>query len=497
MEAAIRAEQQRRQALAQQNAEKMAQPVQQKAKGGQPSLDTMRLALNQQGMYSPLEKAAMSVPRTKGTPAEFMAEISKQPGFRKEEVEDRKISLPEQKMTKAEMLAHIQSHEAPKLQERVFGGNDYLKALDEAAQQIIGDPYASFDDLHGRDRDKARIQVESEWGYDPETKHEKWRLPGGENYREVLLKLPQRGLNEAQQRILMNYEADVRRGAQLDPWHQKQYDELLARKQAGNQDFYATHHWEDPNVLAHLRLSDRKGPNGEKILHVEEVQSDWHQQGRKEGYRGDIPNNARLQKTDDGYVYVLNQGEWLNDPKPTPEEAKAEALEGYSSTYSQNAVPDAPFKKNWHELALKHALGMAANGGYDGIAITPGDIQAERWDNPKLKVQYDTTIPSFLNKVGKPHGAQVGTIPVNTPANQEPASGEDIAEGLGMSWEDFSNHPNRAALEKQFWQQRKKQTTDLHYFPITDSLRQQINTEGLPQYERGGKVTGIDHFFQE
>jgi hypothetical protein len=49
---------------------------QQKAAGGavQPSIPEMKLALSKQGMYSPLEKAAMAVPRTKGTPAEFMAE---------------------------------------------------------------------------------------------------------------------------------------------------------------------------------------------------------------------------------------------------------------------------------------------------------------------------------------------------------------------------------------------------------------------------------------
>src|SRR5262249_1642360 len=43
--------------------------------------------------------------------------------------------------------------------------------------------------------------------------------------------------------------------------------------------------WDQPNVLAHLRMSDRTGPNGEKILHLEELQSDWAQKGRKEGFR--------------------------------------------------------------------------------------------------------------------------------------------------------------------------------------------------------------------
>ena len=32
--------------------------------------------------------------------------------------------------------------------------------------------------------------------------------------------------------------------------------------------------------MAHIRLTDRKGPNGEKVLHVEEIQSDWHQKAR-------------------------------------------------------------------------------------------------------------------------------------------------------------------------------------------------------------------------
>ena len=47
---------------------------------------------------------------------------------------------------------------------------------------------------------------------------------------------------------------------------------------------YKSQHWDQPNVLAHLRMSDRTGPEGEKILHLEELQSDWGQQGRKKGF---------------------------------------------------------------------------------------------------------------------------------------------------------------------------------------------------------------------
>jgi hypothetical protein len=37
-----------------------------------------------------------------------------------------------------------------------------------------------------------------------------------------------------------------------------------------------------------MRVNDRVDADGKKVLFVEEVQSDWHQAGRKKGYKGDI-----------------------------------------------------------------------------------------------------------------------------------------------------------------------------------------------------------------
>jgi hypothetical protein len=50
---------------------------------------------------------------------------------------------------------------------------------------------------------------------------------------------------------------------------------------------YRSSHWEEPNVLAHMRFSERTAPDGKRVLHVEEVQSDWHQEGRRKGYDGE------------------------------------------------------------------------------------------------------------------------------------------------------------------------------------------------------------------
>jgi hypothetical protein len=47
---------------------------------------------------------------------------------------------------------------------------------------------------------------------------------------------------------------------------------------------YRSSHWDEPNILAHVRFSDRV-IDGKKTLLVEEVQSDWHQKGKREGYQ--------------------------------------------------------------------------------------------------------------------------------------------------------------------------------------------------------------------
>jgi hypothetical protein len=96
--------------------------------------------------------------------------------------------------------------------------------------------------------------------------------------------------------------------------------------------------------------------NGKKSLHLEEIQSDWHQQGREHGYKGKYATQAEAKK----------------------------AVEGTNLDYGKSeGVPDAPFKKTWHELALKRMLREAAEKGYDRLSWTPGEAQAARYDLSK------------------------------------------------------------------------------------------------------------------
>lgn len=86
-------------------------------------------------------------------------------------------------------------------------------------------------------------------------KYGQYTLKGGSNYREILLTVP--GLMN---RVSENVREPVR---------------------------FTESHFSPSNVLAHIRTKDRTTAEGEKVLFVEEIQSDWHQKGRERGYDGE------------------------------------------------------------------------------------------------------------------------------------------------------------------------------------------------------------------
>jgi len=63
----------------------------------------------------------------------------------------------------------------------------------------------------------------------------------------------------------------------------------------------------------------------------------------------------------------------------------------------QKGVPDAPFKTTWDDLALKRAIKMASDEGYEQIAFTTGKTQAARYD---LSKQIQKIIYGQPNKNG-------------------------------------------------------------------------------------------------
>lgn len=128
-------------------------------------------------------------------------------------------------------------------------------------------------------------------------KYSDYKIDGGENYREILFKTPN----------------EISKG-------------------------YKSKHWDESNIVVFTRVDDRK-IDDKKTLFIEELQSDWHQEGRKKGYG--------------------------------------------------KKIPDAPFKKNWSELGLKRMIQEAVENDYEKIAWTTGKQQTQRYS---LEKEIDTVI---------------------------------------------------------------------------------------------------------
>jgi len=106
---------------------------------------------------------------------------------------------------------------------------------------------------------------------------------GNTNYREVLMTLPSKDavrLGTKAEREALDLALDnkeITHSAyikQLDEW-------AKANQNAKSAANYRSSHWDEPNILAHMRMNDRT-IDGKKSLHLEEIQSDWGQQLRKE-----------------------------------------------------------------------------------------------------------------------------------------------------------------------------------------------------------------------
>ena len=305
--------------------------------------------------------------------------------------------------------------------------------------------------------------------YGGKPKFADYTLPNGENYREVLLQTPTReegayvyasnpdkiyGKVEEQgngnYKVIWNdgtgisggynkesAEAVAKAGKTGDgqgtvikkfPSYQEAFDYAQSRPQeerlanhirpANTNPDYKSGHFDQPNILAHMRVTDRT-IDGKKTLFVEEIQSDWHQKGRQTGYQNKSGKYGE-KVTDEEYkrgVQLQNQQRNQTEPLTPAEQAEFDDIMGrHQASIAGNKVPDAPFKKNWQELAMKRAMQMAAEGGYDRVAFTTGKQQNARY-----------SLSNFVNKVAYEKGDNgLYDVYANNRDGKEIISKEDI-----------------------------------------------------------------------
>jgi hypothetical protein len=357
--------------------------------------------------YSELERAVENSSQAKASPQQWLATLSKTPGVKKEEIEWTELpewlETQDGPVTREELLAFVREGGVQVEEVDHHSANDVYEIVEyEGHESDTGEPHYEVRDrgtgalfYDTNDLGDAKQWIEAENG-DQQT-FEDYTEPGGEDYHELLLTLPP--------------------GA------------------GGNPERSPSTHFDEPGVVAHLRFKTRQTTDGKKLLFIEEVQSDWHQKGRDQGYEESV-SDAELKQRQDAYAEAsaaLQKS--VSDFEEVSQSILAQAaVVGYEETTTASAlgnarmaldhleaqgrdveverhtlerlvkanndarlrvnethqalehalqprgIPDAPFKSTWPALVMKRAIRWAADNGFEAVAWTTGEQQRNRYD---------------------------------------------------------------------------------------------------------------------
>lgn len=266
-----------------------------------------------------------------------------------------------------------------------------------------------------------------------ETKFASYQLPGGENYRELLLNLPVKGgLSQSERAEFELLEAERKAGG-INPGDVSRYNELSSRAYRDRQDGFRSSHFDQPNILAHIRFNERTDAEGRKVLFLEEIQSDWGQKGKKEGF--DSARKWTVEQDADGKWFVALDGRKYGE-SVYAEKTDAQAIaDSRRRTAPSGITPSAPFvtdTKSWTALALKRMITYAAENGFDRVAWTTGEQQAARYDLSKQvdSIHYANRPEGYLIKVIKSAGGQPETMGSYPESQLEEVVGKEVAKKI-------------------------------------------------------------------
>ena len=408
------------------------------------------------GFYSQLQRSIADVPdRIANQPAQqwkaWLASNAPKLGIKKEEIEWSGINdyldlRGKEKVTKDDLQSYLKDN-GVKVSE-VFLGGDATKSdltarqvsemSDSELRNLPGSDYFEPEDwLIFRDGDNFvgqlngsannpeeavsnfREEADAEGYEDVLTeggaKYEKYTLPGGENYREVLITLPAKtagakilstGTNKVNGKPFVSFELNGERYV-VEKLKDETDQQAIARRIGGmpergkvsGVESYKSKHWDEPNVIAHIRVNDRTDADGNRVLFVEEVQSDWGQEGMKRGFEGSLQDMPKMSADEllkaHGRSMTESQRDWLQNfsdrwDDVSDEDGDLDALtaefEDWVSKQKIKGLPRAPFvtkTEGWLNLALKRIAMMAVEGGYDKVAFVNGEQSAKRYDLSK------------------------------------------------------------------------------------------------------------------
>jgi len=235
------------------------------------------------------------------------------------------------------------------------------------------------------------------------TKYSQYTLPGGENYREILIQAPDNTAKMLTEKGWYVTDApDPRDGVMLMDDNNRSMGLFPSREAAiksmsriSNQ--FESAHWNEPNVLAHIRMNERTY-DGKKVAFMEEMQSDWARKGRSKGFATEITKDTAKQQgftvykakssTGEGAYFIdnpTNQFFYREGFPNTGFDTEVEAWNNITKKLKEtsSAIPNHPLLKDWQKVSAKRALKDAVDSDAEYFAWTTGEQQAARYNLSK------------------------------------------------------------------------------------------------------------------
>jgi hypothetical protein len=261
---------------------------------------------------------------------------------------------------------------------------------------------------------------------DKVAQYEQYVLPGAKNYKELLLTLPPKTNAVMEYQVIGAFPSSGFKSKAEAQQYIDNFDKMLdtlpqesaqamrerlernpfsinsfETKQSRSEKF-KSRHWKQENVLAHVRFNERTDADGNRVLFIEELQSDWAQEGRKRGF-----SNAELGTAEN--PIRLSGGQ---------------------------QVPAAPFvqeTKSWLSLGVKRMIAYAVDNGFDKVAFINGKQSADRYNLAKRVdyIEYEQTDPGkYYIRVTGYNGGRILTEYQQTPADLEDKIGKDLTNQI-------------------------------------------------------------------
>lgn len=529
--------------------------------------------MNKHGLYSKAAQIVRSLPQERGT-AEQMVAAAKRVGLKDAELQNAG-PLPEGKVTREELAKHFES-KLPNMYVSQYGENprfltrDDGKRFMELQMRSFGDNLSpeekrEFDHLRQRNSSSPHIVGEDSEDGPEDTQYGGYALPGGKNYRERLLTLgtekdkPKYNSSHwtehenvlahirMQDRVIGGEREDVR------PIAGKLADAMgtgIRDLSSGSADYGVKNGVITPKEAATLSrfmgwrnngYDDKPGLD-KKLLHVEELQSDWGQEGRDQGFNTGEATKAYQDHIADLKNRFRQKLSWMGDEaaidkrmNDTLVSEMAYALGegdkykelGRAAADERGKAPTAPYVANtqhWTDLALKNVLREAALGNYDGVVFTPGQAQADRYGLEKQvdSIKYwpeDRTLSALQGNSTRIAKQDVGPEDLPGLIGKElsekllhPSSirkskfdgsqyhmlqGEDMKVGGGGMKGYYDSIVPKSVMrlaQQHDPEVRPGEPVELpqgyqgFHLPMTDKLKSSILDQGFPAFRRGGAV---------